>query len=542
MPEKLSTHSGFAAAFRSVLPAGVVLCIAAGPAFAQAPGEANAGFTGIGGAGLGGAVAGGPGLRGTTDALDTDVVPNDQVGQPDANGPVPNGAATPAKKVNLPPLRGTAFPERYPVGLPELGPYPRSARVRKGSGQENLPVEEKVPAPSVAALAVPPRRTIAPDDNPFGPIGYGVGGLRLVPYVEQSFGYDSNPEQVSTGVRSSPFSRTEGGFAIQSDWSAHELKGTVHGGYNDFFDNPRANRPDAVGVLDLRIDETRETQFDAEGRFTIDTQRPGSPELNVAVRDRPLITSFGATTGITQAFGRFSVGLHGLFDRSDYEDGELTDGTRIDLAYQDFNDYGAKAKLGYDLKPGLQPFVEVGYDRRVHDETVDPFGFRRDSDGVGARVGTSFEVWPQLTGTVSAGYADRFYDDRRLGDLAGPTANASIAWAATPLTTLTLQGSTAFNETTVIGSPGIESRAVGVTLSHALFRNLTLTAAVGYEQDDYVDVPITEQTLTASLKAEYHLTRSLVLTGTLSRQQLWSTVKGDGYTQEIALVGLRLQH
>ena len=492
--------------------------------------------------GLEGAIAGSNSLRGTADATEGDVVPDDVGGLRGSNTATLGGDAVPAKKVNIPVLRSSAIPDRYPVTLPALEAYPRSVRLRKGAGGEiDLPVDAP-PSPSVAALPIPPRRTIAPDENPFGPVGYGVGSTRIVPYVEQSFGFDSNPEQVSTGVKASAFSRTEGGFALQSDWSVHELRGTVKGGYDDFFSNPRANRPDAVGVMDLRIDATRDTKLDLEGRFNIDSQRPGSPELDVAVRDRPLITSVGTTAGVTQAFGRFSVGLHGLFDRTAYDNGTLTDGTPVDLAYQNVNDYGAKATVGYDLKPGLQPFVEIGYDRRIHDDLVDQAGYRRDSDGIGGRIGSSFELWQQLTGTASVGYATRFYDDPRLKDLTGPTAAASLAWAATPLTTLTLQGSTAFNETTVIGASGIETRVIGVALSHALYRYVTLTAAVGYQQDDYVGADIVERTLTASLKAEYHLTRSLVIDATVSHQQLKSTVPGSDYTQEVALVGLRLQH
>ena len=518
---------------RLLLTAGLAAWVAT-PAWAQTTTAADPTSSG-----LGGAVAGGSGLRGTADATGDEVVPNDQYDSTASNsGTLAN---PPPKKVNIPVLRGTAIPDSYPVRLPSLQPYPRAQRNRIGSGAE-LEKEGGPPSPTVAGLPVLPRRTILPDANPFGPIGYGVGSTRIFPYVEQSLGFDSNPEQISTGVKSSPFSRTEGGFTVQSNWSVHELRGTVHGGYDDFFDNPRANRPDAVGVFDLRLDATRDTKLDGEARFNIDTQRPGSPELNVAVRDRPLITSVGTTLGATETIGRFDVGLHGLFDRTAYDNGMLTDGTPIDLAFQNVNDYGVKLRVGYDLKPGLQPFAEVGYDRRVHDDTIDPFGYRRDSDGFGGRVGSTFEFGPVLTGTASVGYATRVYDDPRLKDLRGPTVSGSLAWAATPLTTLTLQGSTAFNETTVIGSSGIESRAVGVALSHALFRYLTITAAVGYQQDDYVGVPIIERTLTASLKADYHLTRSLVLTGTLSHQRLRSTVEGSDYTQDVALVGIRFQH
>jgi hypothetical protein len=255
-----------------------------------------------------------------------------------------------------------------------------------------------------------------------------------------------------------------------------------------------------------------------------------------------LVETFGGTLGATQAFGRFSVGLHGLVDRTTYDNGVLTNGHPVDLAYQNVTDYGAKVRLGYDLKPGLQPFVEVGYDTRIHDATIDPFGYRRDSDGVGARIGSTFEFWPQLTGTASVGYAARAYDDPRLRNLTGPTADASLIWAATPLTTLTLNGATSFNETTVTGASGIESHTIGVSLSHALFRYLTLTASVIYQNNEYRGAPIVENTLTESLKAQYHLSRSLVLTGTLSHQRLKSSVAGSDYTQNVALLGLRLQH
>ena len=112
----------------------------------------------------------------------------------------------------------------------------------------------------------------------------------------------------------------------------------------------------------------------------------------------------------------------------------------------------------------------------------------------------------------------------------------------TPLTTLTLNGSTSFDETTVIGSSGIETRVIGLSVSHALFRYLTLTGSVFYQNNDYRGVTIVENGLTESVKAEYHLSRSIVVTGTLSHQRLTSTVAGSDYTQNVALLGLRLQH
>ena len=226
----------------------------------------------------------------------------------------------------------------------------------------------------MAALPIEQRLRPRLTEDGFEPLGIDVGSLRLTPYVEQSFGYDSNPDQVQTGVKPSPFSRTEGGFGLVSQWSSNELRTDMRGGYNDYFRDPGANRPDASGTIDLRIDAERDTVIDAEQRFTIDTQRPGSPELNVTAIGRPLITTLGGTLGVTQTFGRFEIGLHGTIDRTEYENAELSDGTVQNLADENYNDYGVHLRGTYEITPVFRPFVDVLVDRREHDDTVDISG------------------------------------------------------------------------------------------------------------------------------------------------------------------------
>ena len=207
------------------------------------------------------------GLRGTVDATGSNPTLSGQ-GAPGASartGPLAGFNPKRQAQTGVPKLRNGALPEQYPVPLPALQPYPASVRRLRGA----LPDQGNVVDPNVAALPTETRRIIRPDDAPFAPIGYEAGSLRLSPYVEQSLGYDSNPDQTSTLVKASPYSRTEAGFALQSQWSAHELTGAMRGAYDDFFRNPQSNRPDANGVLDLRIDATRDTAIDTEARFTI---------------------------------------------------------------------------------------------------------------------------------------------------------------------------------------------------------------------------------------------------------------------------------
>ena len=480
-------------------------------------------------------------LRGTASGVDS----NGTVIDPTA--PDPDIKSTPTRPTLNPAEPVVPKPRVGPPRLPALTSYPGYQKPRGTSA--NLAstvavnnVDALAAGPTSAALPVTTVHRPKPDPTPFAPIGFTVGTLRLTPYVEQSLGYDSNPDQVAVGIKPSGFSRTEGGFDLLSLWSSNSLKATMHAGYDEFFSNPEANRPDAAGTVDYQYDVTRDIALQSEARFAVATQRPGSPELNVAVRDRPLVSSVGTTFGGTDTLGRLTLGLHGTFDRTMYENGVLPDGTIVALSDQTYNDYGLVLRADYEVTPALKPFAEVTLDTRIHDQEIDQSGYARNSDGIAGRLGTTFEFTHLLTGTISAGYGDRTYQDRRLKDLRGPLVDASLAYAVTPLTTLSLLASTSFNETTVIGSPGSESRSVALQVSHALLRNVTLTVIVGYLNTEYIDSNIVENTYSGTLKVSYNISRSIVLDASYNHETLHSSIPQSGFTQDVFLVGVRLQH
>ena len=119
--------------------------------------------------------------------------------------------------------------------------------------------------------------------------------------------------------------------------------------------------------------------------------------------------------------------------------------------------------------------------------------------------------------------------------------NAKIAYAITPLTTIALHAATTFDETNFVGASGSEGRSVGLDVTHQLLRNLTLTASLSYLSTQYVGAPITENTLSETLKAEYRLSRWLVATGSYNHATLHSTAAGSSYDQDVVLFGLKLQ-
>ncbi len=436
--------------------------------------------------------------------------------------------------------------------LPPLVPYPTSAEARRQQRARTPDGYAPPPPPSPTTAQLPSieRRTPKrPDEQPFDPVGLDVGLLRVKPYFESDVGYDDNPDRVPKGsslLRGSSFLYEEGGADFASDWSRHSLIGSLRLGYYDYFENSNADRPTGGGKFTSRIDVTRDTKINIDGQFNLDTQNPTSPNITPGVatatlRGRPLIYSFGGGLGVQQNFNRLEMSLRGSVDRFGNQDATFSDGSVQDLSHYNYNAYGLTGRAAYEMTPGVKPFIEATVDQRVHDFEVDPLGNLRNSTGADAKIGSTFELTRLITGSIAGGYADRHYQDARLKDLRGATFDSSLVYTATPLTTVTLRGTTTLDETTVAGASGTITRKASLEVGHALLRNLTITGLASYVDANYVGGNLDQRTMDLGLRVEYNLTRSVVIKGSFTHERLLSNASGSDYTANVIMIGLKLQ-
>lgn len=437
--------------------------------------------------------------------------------------------------------QGTAVSTRQPSRASQ----PIQAPGLRGVTQRQI----RAPQPPVATLPAPPpppppppRRRAAAEEDPYAALGIRVGSVTLRPGFTNSLGYDTNPQRSSaTGVKGSPFARYEGDLDIQSDWNVHQLTGRLRGGYNQYFQDKEASRPDAEGNLALRLDATRDTRILLETRMRLDTQRPGSPDLTSAVQGRPQIWQYGGSAGVAHDFNRLQLTLRGSVDRSDYEDARLSNGAILSQKDRNQTQYGLRLRASYEVTPGFRPFIQGEIDQREFDEKVDSSGYMRSSNGVTGRIGTSFEISRQLTGEISGGYQDRKYEDNRLKDLRGFVGDAAVLWSPTPLTTVTLRGTAELGDTTIAGSSGTTARRVSLEVAHALRRNLTVTGFTNFTRTDYEGQDLHEDLMNVGARIEYRLTRTFAVRASFTHERLSSTQPGDDYTANVSMVGLRVQ-
>ncbi len=462
-------------------------------------------------------------------------------------------AVYPAKAAARP---GAVLPplfEPLPVSNPPPEVYPLSAANRPGAF---VPVPP--PLNPDASAATPPPGTLPPntlplgtvpqrllplaEGDPYAALGIRAGSFLIMPAVELSAAYATNPSSVPGGGPA-PYFVVAPELHAQSDWSRHSLTADIISSYTEYGDSltPSLNRPYVNSKIDGRLDVTRQTQINLEGRFIVDTDYPGSPNLPAGLAKLPIYTTTGGTLGVAQQFNRLDVSLKGTADRSTYNNSVLTDGESLSNDDRNYNQFAGILRLGYEVDPGMKPFVEVSEDTRVYDLQYDSSGFQRDSNGTSVKVGGTINVFGSLTGEMAVGYLQRDYQDPTLPTISGAIADGSLIWQATALTTAKLTAASTVSESTLPGVSGEFSRDFSLQVDHALRYWLVATLIVGYERDKYVGSARDDNRYFASAGLTYKLSRSLQLKTTVRQDWLTSTVSGVAYNSTSALIGLRLQ-
>ena len=469
-----------------------------------------------------------------------------------------------AGKAKPKPKAGSGTSAPTPDGTPALAisPYQKPFQASGTGVYAPAPPFESGPI----RKPVPKRKAHSEPDDPYAPLGVHAGSFLLYPAIEVIGGYDTNPARAPSAKGATLYSVAPE-LRAQSNWSRHELKGELRGSYTGYSPDaePTLSRPNVNGKIDGRVDVTSMTRIDLGGRLLVATDNPGSPNLQAGLAKLPVYTTFGGSVGIGQKINRFDLSLRGDAERTAYQASRLTDGSTASNDDRNYDQYGVKLRGGYELTPGVTPFVEAGTDTRRHDLVADSYGYQRNSKGVTGQLGSTFELSRLLTGEVAAGYTRRDYDDARLASLSGLIGNASLVWTANALTSVKFTAASAIQESTIAGVSGVFSRDVGLQVDHSFRRWLIGSVKFGAGFDSYkgTDIGIggttavicdcvvstpggtaadrEDKRFSAGAGLTYKLNRTTQIKGEFRQDWLRSNVSGNDYTASIFMLGLRFQ-
>ena len=383
------------------------------------------------------------------------------------------------------------------------------------------------------------RRRTAAEEDAFAPLGLRTGAFLVLPSLEVTGGYDTNPARVPGGKASSLVTVSPELIA-RSDWTRHEVTATLRGSYTAYDRTPELDRPAFDGKVTGRLDVTRDTALIGEGTLIVGTDNPGSPNVQAGLTRFPIYTTLGGTFGLTQRFNRVDVTVKGTAERTEYQESKFTDGTTGSNADRDYNRYGGTLRTSYDLMPGLKPFVEVSADTRQHDAQFDRFGLQRDSDGWTVKGGSTFAFSRKLTGEASIGWVNRKYKDASLQELNGFLFDASLIYSMSALTNVKLTAQTVAGETTVPGTSGVLTRNAGIEVEHSFRRWLIGAVKFNYGLDDYVGSARKDDRYSIGGTLTYKLNRWAQAKAEIRQEWLRSTIPGVDYDATVFLLGMKL--
>ena len=223
-------------------------------------------------------------------------------------------------------------------------------------------------------------------------VGIHVGGFTVYPQASVTGKYDDNIYASDNNTKSDFITELASSIAVNSNWSRHALNfnaGVAKSFYNS---HSGENRLDWNVGMDGRLDVTRDTQFNGALSYQKLHEDRGDPNSPGASSEPVPYKLFNASAGIDQRFNRMTAGVSASLDDYNYDNVVSTTGVPINQDFRDRKEYTENLKLGYDVSPDTNVYVQGSLNQRKYDQHPPVVALNRDSKGYAAVVGSDFRL------------------------------------------------------------------------------------------------------------------------------------------------------
>jgi hypothetical protein len=359
-----------------------------------------------------------------------------------------------------------------------------------------------------AALTVSVPDTLAGQDlgGPYAPLGIRAGGFRIFPSTDVSLSYNDNVNATKDDTRDDFVAVVGPTVAVQSDFSRHAIGFTAFSEVGRYFQETKEDYWDFGINGNGRLDITQNNNLDASFGVARLHDARDDPEDDASVEEsrRPVrYMNYNSSLAYNHLFNRMTFRVTGRFDRNDYRQGAGT----ANQNDRDRNIYTGLLRVGYNVSPRINTFVEgLGFAQR-RDVHRDEDGFERDSNGWAARGGVDVNFTDLLFGEAFVGYITEYFDDSAFDTESGVNYGVNLTWLPTRLTTVTATGASEFQPTTNEDASSNFQTTIGLRVDHELLRNVLIGAEGGYQRDDFENTNQTDNTFNAGADVSYLINR-----------------------------------
>ena len=240
-----------------------------------------------------------------------------------------------------------------------------------------------------------------------------------------------------------------------------------------------------------------------------------------------LLHAFG---GAILGSGPFTVRPAVILDRFDFKD-VPAGGSIINNDDRDRTQVELGARLSQRVASGTYLLLQGVWNSRDYRQSVDDFGFRRDSRGGSVNVGIRKIFSPSLNGELLVGYLTQDYRDPRLDTVGAIDVGATLDWTAPNGLGLAFRLDRSVEETTLPGASSYLITASSFTLRASPHPTVEAGITLGGSLYDYRGDPRTEFVTSADLWARYWLSRNIYAQLDYGLSQRTSNAAGFDYDE-----------
>lgn len=400
------------------------------------------------------------------------------------------------------------------------------------------PVDNAVPGKAPDRIPTPASQ-VSPAGTPFS-----LGSYLLYPEIDATWMYDSNvffsPNDTRLSDRAWVFSPA---LWALSNWTKHEL---------DFHASL-----DSTRYSTYTSENSNDYHLSAEGRydFSSDTNVYGGVHFSQEHEDRESPSARNGLTptqyhqlrlygGVFHQFGPVSVRVAGTAQQLTYNNVNFLTGSGviniINNHDRDRWQYTGGVRVGYEITPRIEPYVQIAFDNRRYDDAVDDLGYQRDSSGMRYLAGVRWNIPRVLKLDAFAGWMQQDYQDPRFANVSAPVIGTALQWSATSRTSVTAYLDRTIEETTVTSTPTpsvvlVSSSYVNTYASlgveQQLTDKLTVRGTGSLSHVAYKGLPRTDDYYGVTLGLVYRLHRNLYFDLSVTGRRLNSSVPTEDFNQ-----------
>jgi hypothetical protein len=373
---------------------------------------------------------------------------------------------------------------------------------------EEIPVNRKPLYAIAAALTVSvPGTLVAQDLGPYDPLGIRAGAFRIFPSAEVAGVYDDNVDATKNNKRDDYGAILGQNVEVQSDFSRNAVGFNVFSQVGRWLHESKENYWDFGIDGDGRVDITGDNNL--TGGFGVARRHNGrddsEDDATVGASRRPVrFMDYDADLAYNHLFRNITLRVGGGFSRQNYRQGAGT----ANQNERDLNTYSGLLRVGYNVSPRINTFVQGTYAARRYDASRDSDGFQQDSDVYGAAVGVDTNLTDLLLGEAFVGYTHEIFEESEFSSKSGVSYGLGLTWLPTLLTTVELTGQGGFQPTSNAGASTNLKHTAGLRVDHELLRQVVIGGEVGYQRNDFESTDRTDNRIDLGADVRYLLNRN----------------------------------